>query len=177
MIHTIISQTFSGFIDMRIKIDNGYKGFTTTLWQVMQVSLFIMLSIRNMRTMMLRCLYKFTWLESSLLKGSPGLSLFSLTFYSVLCTFSKMLQHSYEVGRLGNISILWMKKLMWRDVFKDAFSKCSFRVYMNRVPKFWAVWAHSMGGGVCISRKGKKPNIYWAFVVCQTAGDCSRDYI
>lgn len=71
--------------------------------------------------------------------------------------FSKMLQPSYEVGRVGNISILWMEKLMWRDVFKDAFSKCSFRVYMNGVPKFWAVWAHSMGGEVCISRKGKNP--------------------
>ena len=89
MIHTITSQTFSGFIGVRIKIDNGYKGFTTILWQVMQVSLFIMLSIRNMGTMMLSCLHKFTWLESGLLKGSPGLSLFSLTFFSVLCTFQR----------------------------------------------------------------------------------------
>ena len=89
MIHRIISQTFSGFKGVRIKIDNGYKGFTTILWQIMQVSLFIMLSIRNMRTLVLRCLHKFTWLESSLLKGSPGLSLFSLTFFSVLCTFRR----------------------------------------------------------------------------------------
>lgn len=107
------------------------------------------LSVRKMRTLVLRGLPKVTWLESSLLKVSPELSLFSLTFFSVLCIF----QRCYSTLRLGNISTLQMEKLMWRVMFKDAFNKCYFRVYMNRVPKFWAVGTHRMGGGYASLRR------------------------
>ena len=51
-------------------------------------------------------------------EGQPRAFPFLINILFSLMYFSKMLQHSYEVGRVGSISILWMEKLMWRDVFK-----------------------------------------------------------